>query len=58
MERITPSDPFGSKEDPFGDSFISYPVSVLLTIVNVYFPVYLSIQDVLLKFPDLLTAEL
>lgn len=27
MERITPSDPFGSKEDPFGDSFISYPVS-------------------------------
>lgn len=27
MERITPSDPFGSKDDPFGDSFISYPVS-------------------------------
>lgn len=25
MERITPSDPFGSKDDPFGDSFISYP---------------------------------
>lgn len=28
MERITPSDPFGSKEDPFGDSFIMYPVSL------------------------------
>ncbi|ENN72743.1 hypothetical protein YQE_10548, partial [Dendroctonus ponderosae] len=28
MERITPSDPFGSKDDPFGDSFISYPVNV------------------------------
>lgn len=26
MERITPSDPFGSKDDPFGDSFIMYPV--------------------------------
>ncbi|RZC36376.1 disabled, partial [Asbolus verrucosus] len=24
MERITPSDPFVSKDDPFGDSFISY----------------------------------
>jgi hypothetical protein len=26
MERITPSDPFGSKDDPFGDSFTSYTV--------------------------------
>lgn len=36
MERITPSDPFGSKDDPFGDSFISYPVSLRLakTILN------------------------
>lgn len=30
MERITPSDPFGSKDDPFGDSFISYPVNKLI----------------------------
>ncbi|XP_050312433.1 uncharacterized protein LOC126747689 isoform X2 [Anthonomus grandis grandis] len=30
MERITPSDPFGSKDDPFGDSFISYPTSKLI----------------------------
>ncbi|XP_049817502.1 protein disabled isoform X2 [Aethina tumida] len=29
MERITPSDPFGSKDDPFGDSFISYPKPIL-----------------------------
>lgn len=28
MERITPSDPFGSKDDPFGDSFTTYPVSI------------------------------
>lgn len=27
MERITPSDPFGSKDDPFGDSFTPYPVN-------------------------------
>lgn len=27
MERITPSDPFGSKDDPFGDSFTTYPVN-------------------------------
>lgn len=33
MERITPSDPFGPNKDdpfnsdPFGDSFISFPVS-------------------------------
>lgn len=26
MERITPLDPFNSRDDPFGDSFISYPV--------------------------------
>nr|XP_022904079.1 protein disabled isoform X2 [Onthophagus taurus] len=25
MERITPSDPFGSKDDPFGDSFTPFP---------------------------------
>ncbi|KAJ8910787.1 hypothetical protein NQ315_015128 [Exocentrus adspersus] len=25
MEKLTPSDPHGSKDDPFGDSFISYP---------------------------------
>ncbi|KAL1501097.1 hypothetical protein ABEB36_006485 [Hypothenemus hampei] len=30
MERITPSDPFGSKDDPFGDSFISYPINKLI----------------------------
>ncbi|XP_066249768.1 protein disabled isoform X3 [Euwallacea similis] len=30
MERITPSEPFGSKDDPFGDSFISYPVNKLI----------------------------
>ncbi|CAH1954612.1 unnamed protein product [Acanthoscelides obtectus] len=30
MERITPSDPFGSKEDPFGDSFTSYPAKPIL----------------------------
>lgn len=30
MERITPSDPFGSKDDPFGDSFTTYPVNVKL----------------------------
>ncbi|KAG5897297.1 hypothetical protein JTB14_011462 [Gonioctena quinquepunctata] len=30
MERITPSDPFGSKDDPFGDSFISYPNKPIL----------------------------
>ncbi|KAJ8972313.1 hypothetical protein NQ314_000228 [Rhamnusium bicolor] len=30
MERITPSDPFGSKDDPFGDSFISYPSKPIL----------------------------
>ncbi|XP_074037034.1 DAB adaptor protein isoform X3 [Leptinotarsa decemlineata] len=30
MERITPSDPFGSKDDPFGDSFISYPTKAIL----------------------------
>lgn len=29
MERITPSDPFGSKDDPFGDSFTSYTVKRL-----------------------------
>lgn len=34
MERITPSDPFGPNKDdpfnndPFGDSFINYPVSI------------------------------
>lgn len=32
MERITPSDPFGSKDDPFGDSFTSYPVSLCCLI--------------------------
>lgn len=26
MERITPLDPFNSRDDPFGDSFITYPV--------------------------------
>lgn len=26
MEKITPSEPFGSKDDPFGDSFTSFPV--------------------------------
>ncbi|KAK4884258.1 hypothetical protein RN001_000529 [Aquatica leii] len=30
MERITPSDPFGSKDDPFGDSFTSYPPKPIL----------------------------
>ncbi|VEN49122.1 unnamed protein product [Callosobruchus maculatus] len=30
MESITPSDPFGSKEDPFGDSFTSYPAKPIL----------------------------
>lgn len=30
MEKITPSDPFGSKDDPFGDSFISYPPRPIL----------------------------
>ncbi|KAJ8962804.1 hypothetical protein NQ318_001203 [Aromia moschata] len=30
MERITPSDPFGSKDDPFGDSFINYPAKPIL----------------------------
>ncbi|XP_056645938.1 protein disabled isoform X2 [Diorhabda sublineata] len=30
MEKITPSDPFGSKDDPFGDSFISYPPKPML----------------------------
>ncbi|CAH1163912.1 unnamed protein product [Phaedon cochleariae] len=30
MERITPSDPFGAKDDPFGDSFISYPAKPIL----------------------------
>ncbi|XP_008195099.1 protein disabled isoform X2 [Tribolium castaneum] len=29
MERITPSDPFGSKDDPFGDSFTSYTKPIL-----------------------------
>lgn len=26
MERITPLDHFNSRDDPFGDSFITYPV--------------------------------
>lgn len=26
MERITPLDPFNTRDDPFGDSFITYPV--------------------------------
>lgn len=26
MERITPLDPFNARDDPFGDSFITYPV--------------------------------
>lgn len=26
MERMTPMDPFNSRDDPFGDSFITYPV--------------------------------
>ncbi|XP_072389081.1 protein disabled isoform X3 [Diabrotica undecimpunctata] len=30
MEKITPSDPFGSKDDPFGDSFINYPPKPIL----------------------------
>ncbi|KAJ8972880.1 hypothetical protein NQ317_015785 [Molorchus minor] len=30
MERITPSDPFGSKDDPFGDSFINYTSKPIL----------------------------
>ncbi|XP_017777632.1 PREDICTED: protein disabled isoform X2 [Nicrophorus vespilloides] len=30
MERITPSDPFGPKDDPFGDSFTSYPQKPIL----------------------------
>uniref|UniRef100_A0A1Y1MHT6 PID domain-containing protein n=1 Tax=Photinus pyralis TaxID=7054 RepID=A0A1Y1MHT6_PHOPY len=30
MERITPSDPFGGKDDPFGDSFTSYPPKPIL----------------------------
>ncbi|KAF5280274.1 hypothetical protein FQR65_LT03082 [Abscondita terminalis] len=30
MERITPSDPFGSKDDPFGDSFTSYSPKPIL----------------------------
>ncbi|KAK9759072.1 Phosphotyrosine interaction domain (PTB/PID) [Popillia japonica] len=29
MERITPSDPFGSKDDPFGDSFTPFPKPIL-----------------------------
>lgn len=39
MERITPSDPFGSKDDPFGDSFISYPVILFVSTqyVNLIF---------------------
>lgn len=39
MERITPSDPFGSKDDPFGDSFISYPVgsSCFIIIESVFY---------------------
>lgn len=41
MERITPSDPFGpNKEDsfvsdPFGDSFTSFPVSILNNIFDI-----------------------
>ncbi|XP_045476508.1 protein disabled isoform X2 [Harmonia axyridis] len=29
MEKITPSEPFGSKDDPFGDSFTSFPNPIL-----------------------------
>ncbi|KAK9880484.1 hypothetical protein WA026_011729 [Henosepilachna vigintioctopunctata] len=29
MEKITPSDPFGSKDDPFGDSFTAFPNPIL-----------------------------
>ncbi|XP_063921496.1 protein disabled isoform X4 [Zophobas morio] len=29
MERMTPSDPYGSKDDPFGDSFINYTKPIL-----------------------------
>ncbi|GJQ66151.1 Dab [Trypoxylus dichotomus] len=29
MERITPSDPFASKDDPFGDSFTPFPKPIL-----------------------------
>lgn len=35
MERITPLDPFGSKDDPFGDSFISYP-TVSISLSNIF----------------------
>lgn len=38
MEKITPSDPFGSKDDPFGDSFISYPpVSTCFLMINILY---------------------
>ncbi|XP_060523966.1 protein disabled [Cylas formicarius] len=30
MEKITPSNPYGSKDDPFGDSFVYYPVNKLI----------------------------
>lgn len=33
MEKITPSEPFGSKDDPFGDSFTSFPVRNMQTIL-------------------------
>ena len=32
MERMTPSDPYGSKDDPFGDSFINYTVNSLVSV--------------------------
>lgn len=35
MERITPLDPFNTRDDPFGDSFIAYPVvSVKYSLID------------------------